>query len=48
MAKFKTIMIGILATGTTANRHIVLAIVNGVLKSYNPIMLKENGGSLQP
>ena len=48
MAKFKTIMIEILATGTTANRHIVLAIVNGVLKSCNPIMLKENGGSLQP
>ena len=47
MAKVKTIMIGTCAAGTAISRRIVMANENGVVKSNNPILLKENGGSLQ-
>ena len=47
MAKVKTIMIGRCAAGTAISRRIVMANGNGVVKSNNPILLKENGGSLQ-
>ena len=40
-------MIGTHAAGTAISRCIVMAIGNGVLKSNNPKVLKENGGSLQ-
>ena len=47
MPKVKTIMIETRAAGTAISRRIVTAIGNGVVKSNNPILLKENGGSLQ-
>ena len=47
MAKVKTIVIGTRAIGTVISRGIVLVIGNGVAKSNNPILLKENGRSLQ-
>ena len=47
MAKAKSIMIGTRAAGTAINRHIVMAIGNGVVKSNKPTLLKKNGGSLQ-
>ena len=47
MGEVKTIMIGTRATGTTISRHIVMAIGNEVLKSNNPKLLKQTGGSLQ-
>ena len=46
-AKFKTIMIGTRATGATLSRRIVMTVRDGVVKSNNLILLKENGGSLQ-
>ena len=46
-AKFKTIMIGTRATGTALSRRIVMTIRDGVVKSNNLILLKENRGSLQ-
>ena len=47
MGEVKTIMIGTRATGTATSRHIVMAIRNEVLKSNNPKLLKQTGGSLQ-
>ena len=47
MGEVKTIMIGTRATGTAISRHIVMAIRNEVLKSNNPKLLKQTGGSLQ-
>ena len=47
MAKAKPIVIGTRAGGTAINRYIVMAIENGVVKLNNPILLKENEGSLQ-
>ena len=47
MGEVKTIMIGTRATGTAISRHIVMAIGNEVLKSNNPALLKQTGGSLQ-
>ena len=47
MAKAKPIMIGTRAGGTAINRYIVMAIENGVVELNNPILLKENEGSLQ-
>ena len=47
MAKVKTIMIRERTAGTAISRRIVIGIGNGVVKSNNPIWLKENGGSLQ-
>ena len=44
-ANVKIIMIGTRAAGTAISRRIVMAIGNGVVKSNNPILLKENGGS---
>ena len=43
MAKVKTIT----TADTAISRHIVMAIVIGVVKSNNPILIKENGRSLQ-
>ena len=43
MAKVKTIT----TADTAISRHIVMAIVIGVVKSNSPILLKENGRSLQ-
>ena len=47
MGEVKTIVIGTRATGTAISCHIVMAIGNEVLKSNNPILLKQTGGSLQ-
>ena len=47
MAKAKIIMIGTRTAGTAINLHFVMVIGNGVVKSNNTIMLKENGRSLQ-
>ena len=46
MVKVKTIMIRTGVTGAAISRRIVMAIGNEVVKSKNPILLKENGGSL--
>ena len=43
MAKVKTIMIGTHTAGTAISRRIVISIGNGVVKSNNPILLKEKG-----
>ena len=40
-------MIGTRTAGTAINRRFVMVIGNGVVKSNNTIMSKENGGSLQ-
>ena len=40
-------MIGIPTDGTAISRRIVVSIGNEVVKSNNPTLLKENGGSLQ-
>ena len=45
MAKVKTIIIE--TRGTAISRRMVMAIGNGAVKSNNPILLKENGRSLQ-
>ena len=47
MAKVKTIMFGTSTAGTDISHLFVMAIGNGVVKSNNSILLKENGGSLQ-
>ena len=47
MEKVKTIMIGTRTAGTAVSSRIVMVIGNGVVKSNNPILLEENGGSLQ-
>ena len=47
MKKIKTIMIGTRAAGTAISCRIVTAISNGVVRSNSPILLKENGGSLE-
>ena len=47
VAKVKTIMIGTSTAGTAISRLIVIGIGNVVVKSNNPILLKENGGPLQ-
>ena len=47
MANVKTIMIGTRAAGTTISRRIVMVIANRAVKSNNPVLLKENEGSLQ-
>ena len=41
------VMIGTRAAGTAISRYIVMAIGNRVVKSDNPILLKENRGLLQ-
>ena len=48
MVKVKTIMNGKCAVGAAIYRRIVITIGNRVVKPNNPILLKENGGSLQP
>ena len=40
-------MIGTRAAGTTISRRIVMVIANRAVKSNNPVLLKENEGSLQ-
>ena len=47
MVKVKTIMIGQHATGIALSSRIVMTTGNGMVKSKNPILLKQNGGSLQ-
>ena len=47
MTKVKTTMIETGAAGTAISRRIVMAIGNAVVKSNNPILLKENRGLLQ-
>ena len=47
MAKVKIIMIGTRAAGTAISCLIVMGIGNGLVKSNNFILLKENEGSLQ-
>ena len=47
VAKVKTIMTGTRAAGIAISRRIVMTIGNEVVKSNNPILLKEYGGSLQ-
>ena len=40
-------MIGTRVAGTAISHRIVMAIGNGVVRSNSPIMLNENGGSLE-
>ena len=47
MKKIKTIMTGTQTAGTAISCRIVMAIGNGVVRSNSPILLKENGGSLE-
>ena len=47
MARVKIVMTETRAAGTAISRRIIMTIGNGVVKSNNPILLKENGGSLQ-
>ena len=47
MANVKTIMIGTRAAGTAISRRIVMVIANRAVKSNNPVLWKENEGSLQ-
>ena len=47
IAKVKTIMIGTCTARIAISRCIVMAVGNGAVKSNNPILFKENGGSLQ-
>ena len=47
MKKVKAIIIGTRAARTAINRRIGIAIGNGVVRSNNPAMLKDNGGPLE-
>ena len=47
IAKVKTIMIGTCNARIAISHCIVMAVGNGVVKSNNPVLFKEIGGSLQ-
>ena len=47
MAKVKTVMTGTHAAGAAISRCIVMAFGNQAVKSNNPILVRENWGTLQ-